>query len=95
MKKPNEVHTLKTHHHTHTQKKLSVGLKHCLCGFAKCSLYEFLGFEVLSEVQNLPSGKTEETAHGENGKVQHSGICRFICVSHLKIKKRSVIFQVL
>lgn len=40
-------------------------------------LNQFLGLEETTQVENLPGGQSDETAHGENAEVQNPGVCRF------------------
>ena len=55
-----------------------------------CLFNQFLGFEVFPQIQNLPGGQSQQTAHGENGKIQNTGIRRLIGVTHLKNKIKKV-----
>ena len=40
-------------------------------------LNKLLGFEVSTKVEDLPGGEAEETAHGEDGEIEHTWVCRF------------------
>ena len=42
---------------------------HFLSSQASRLFDQFLGLEILSEVQDLPGGQAEQAAHGENGEV--------------------------
>lgn len=44
---------------------------------------EFLGLEILSEVEHLPRGQTEQAAHTENAEVKHPRVGAFVGVPHL------------
>ena len=52
-----------------------------------CLFDELLGFEIFSQIQNLPCCKSQKAAHWENGEVQYPWIRGFIGVSHLEIKE--------
>jgi hypothetical protein len=39
-------------------------------------LYEFLGLEEAPQVQHLPSGQSQETAHAEDAEVEHTAVGR-------------------
>lgn len=38
-------------------------------------LNQLLGLEEATQVENLPGGQSDETAHGENAEVQNPGVC--------------------
>ena len=38
---------------------------------------EFGGFEVASQVEDLPGGQAQQAAHAENAEVQHPTVGRF------------------
>ena len=46
-------------------------------------LDKLLALEVLSEVEHLPRGQGQETAHGEDGEVQDPGVGALVRVPHL------------
>ena len=39
---------------------------------------------------DLPGGQTKEAAHGEEGKVEHPGVGRFVGVPHLLLKDKKI-----
>ena len=46
-------------------------------------LDQLLRLEVLSQVEHLPGGQTQQAAHGEDGEVEHARIGGLVGVSHL------------
>jgi len=51
-------------------------------------LNKLFGFEVSTEIQDLPRGKAKQTTHGEDGKVEDprvSGLCNADTQLHMVI----------